>query len=583
MPLMLPVGSSSPSPALLVFSALSLGISLPGCLSKLTKLEPGAAETESSVNPATPNESVTTGRPGTESQQGLPPSSAGTGSADTRVDSESSCSNCEPEVSDAKESSAERDAGGLGVECTSGSYWWRRDAGPSECRPCEAGAFSFDDDAESCVPHGVCEAGSFTIGAGTPQRDVVCAGCQSGFFAAESGLDACVKWRDCEPGEFVKESGSDRADRQCEACADGETSVLQNAGACTAADECAAGFVQVAAAGDGEGPECEPCFAGTYCAGGEEAAVICGSEQWDNDANAATPCVDKTVCLAGKYVADAGSSTTDRTCSDCVEGYSVNSNAEECDDWSTCERGQYVVSAGTTQVDRTCGDCDDGTFSEMENAVACEMWRTCSAPDEYETGKPTLESDRECGKCELPERARGDNAEACEIVAFQMASGQVSMEAEHFHFTAGQSSDEHEWQELELSGTSGGHCLELTPDVDATWLTSPATTAPKLEYSVNFTQTGSFYIHVRGDTGAKTVGTSDSCFAGIDGVATNSYMFSNVSGAWIWNSQPASVSTTGVHIVQIFGREDGFRIDKIVVSTSSVPPTGEGPAESEQL
>jgi hypothetical protein len=573
----------------LAVTAITTGILSSGCLQKLDDLGVKPVPTQSTINPANPAFStgeVTEGGAASISPTGWQTTAEHFGSdviGDAALDR--TCPNCGPDAGDraiGPVSSGEVDSEPATPQCTSGNYIGRADGGSSDCRPCEPGTFSFDDDAESCVPHGRCEAGTFTIMAGTAERDVVCAGCPSGYFASEPGRDVCVKWRDCEPGQFVKELGSSIADRLCEDCADGETSVVSNAGACTAADECGAGFVQISPAGGGEGPECEPCFAGAFCAGGDAAAVVCTSGTWDNDGNAATPCVEKTSCLAGKYVVDAGSTTADRSCGDCEGGYSETSNAAACNDWTVCQRGQYVVTPGTALVDRACSDCDDGTFTDEDNATACAVWSTCRAPGAYETAAPSAEGDRGCGECKVPELALEDNASACVVVAFQMVSGQVAMEAEHFHATSSEASEDHLWQELELTGTSGGRCLELTPDVDATWLNSPATTAPKLEYSVNFTQTGTFYIHVRGDTGAKTIGTSDSCFAGVDGAATSAFMFSNVSGAWGWLTQPTSVTTTGVHVVQIFGREDGFRVDKIVVSTSNVPPTGDGPTESAQ-
>lgn len=558
------------------------------CLPKLDSLEAGAAGKEATVNPAKPgpgsNDAAGSGSAqsfGTSAQSSAVESSTQAVSKDAAMDR--TCRSCPP---DAGVLGSVSDAGldaAAAPDCSPGNYLWLVDGGRVECQPCEPGTFSLGPNSERCTPHGRCQLGTFTIATGTVDRDVVCAGCPSGYFAAEVGMDSCVKWRDCQPGQFVEEGGSSTADRQCGNCVDGETSAVLNSGACTVAGQCGAGFVQSPAAGGGGGPECAACSPGTYCAGGETPVVACGSDVWDDDANPATPCVLKTTCLAGNYVAEPGTSTSDRECRDCAEGFTDVSNAEVCQAWSDCEPGQYVAALGTAYADRVCSDCDDGWFSDVENSRACETWRTCLAPNAYETAAPSAESDRVCGACVSPEIALEDNARACGVVAFQMVDGEVAMEAEHFHVAASQASEAHDWQALELAGTSGGHCLELTPDVDSTWLNAPATTAPKLEFNVNFTQTGSFYIHVRGDTGARTLGTSDSCFAGVDGVATNAFMFSNVSGAWGWLSQPTSVTSSGVHVVQIFGREDGFRIDKIVVSDSNVPPVGDGPPESSQL
>lgn len=52
-------------------------------------------------------------------------------------------------------------------------------------------------------------------------------------------------------------------------------------------------------------------------------------------------------------------------------------------------------------------------------------------------------------------------------------------------------------------------------------------------------------------------------------------------GRGINASASFSVATTGEHTVNVWRREDGFVVDKIVITTSaSYTPTGTGPAES---
>jgi hypothetical protein len=57
---------------------------------------------------------------------------------------------------------------------------------------------------------------------------------------------------------------------------------------------------------------------------------------------------------------------------------------------------------------------------------------------------------------------------------------------------------------------------------------------------------------------------------------------------WTWSKSTMdgpvatfNVSSTGLHTVNVWMREDGFEIDKIVLTVnSSYTPTGTGPAES---
>jgi hypothetical protein len=100
-------------------------------------------------------------------------------------------------------------------------------------------------------------------------------------------------------------------------------------------------------------------------------------------------------------------------------------------------------------------------------------------------------------------------------------------------------------------------------------------------YRVDFTTTGNFNVFIRGDD---ALGQDDgnSVWAGIDDVpiSTTSYFSFPVStGTWAWVSLSVNVSTTGIHTFTIWGREDGVKIDKIVI-TSGAAPSGNGPAES---
>jgi hypothetical protein len=83
--------------------------------------------------------------------------------------------------------------------------------------------------------------------------------------------------------------------------------------------------------GHGRHGHCVDCEPGTFCAGGRTPEVACATGTWDHDADAATRCVDWGECRAGQYVAQAGSTLTDRACEACAEGETSNTaNAAAC-------------------------------------------------------------------------------------------------------------------------------------------------------------------------------------------------------------------------------------------------------------
>ena len=116
--------------------------------------------------------------------------------------------------------------------------------------------------------------------------------------------------------------------------------------------------------------------------------------------------------------------------------------------------------------------------------------------------------------------------------------------------------------------------------------TGYTTGSPQLDYRVNFLTTGTYQVWVRG-LGA---GTADrTVHSGIDGTGPASAdRLSGFTGTLGWQkatldgaSATISVTAAGLHTINIWMREDGFQIDKILLTTSaSFTPTGAGPAES---
>jgi hypothetical protein len=168
----------------------------------------------------------------------------------------------------------------------------------------------------------------------------------------------------------------------------------------------------------------------------------------------------------------------------------------------------------------------------------------------------------------------------CAVPSFQMSGGQVAFEAESYTSTSANGSTD-TWTAESTSGVSGGISMRVGPDTDndPSWTSSVATTAPRMVYYVNFTDTGTFTVYIRGN-GQDGNDTDNSCWAGVDDVPLSSYFaFPVSSSAWDWIPQSLTVSTTGVHTFTIWGREDGFRADKIVI-TKGAAPTLDGPSQS---
>nr|MBX2820724.1 T9SS type A sorting domain-containing protein [Rhodothermaceae bacterium] len=111
------------------------------------------------------------------------------------------------------------------------------------------------------------------------------------------------------------------------------------------------------------------------------------------------------------------------------------------------------------------------------------------------------------------------------------------------------------------------------------------TESPEMQYEIEFTETGSYYVW------ARVYGETDddiTVHGGVDGVVSASKIDGQTTGDWDWtniDTQDKEVTvgilTPGPYTFNVWMRDDGLYIDKIVLTTdANFTPTGLGPAES---
>ena len=109
--------------------------------------------------------------------------------------------------------------------------------------------------------------------------------------------------------------------------------------------------------------------------------------------------------------------------------------------------------------------------------------------------------------------------------------------------------------------------------------------------NVAFTTPGTYSVWVRGSAAN---GNDDSLHAGLDGAgpASADRLSSFTSSGWVWKRDtmdgvPATLVITapGLHTIHLWMREDGLKVDKILLRTSasSSAPSGKGPSESPRV
>jgi hypothetical protein len=169
---------------------------------------------------------------------------------------------------------------------------------------------------------------------------------------------------------------------------------------------------------------------------------------------------------------------------------------------------------------------------------------------------------------------------------FLEQSGQVVIEAEHFDSMIARGGKS--WTPAATpAGFGGSGAMSATPNTGTQIDANIAATSPELRYAVKFATTGVYRVWLRGHI---AVGTDNSAHVGVDGVAVSSAdrMSAMSPDAWKWFNAtmdgPAAtitISAAGVHTINVWMREDGFSLDRILLTKSTtLVPSGVGATES---
>ncbi len=141
------------------------------------------------------------------------------------------------------------------------------------------------------------------------------------------------------------------------------------------------------------------------------------------------------------------------------------------------------------------------------------------------------------------------------------------------------------------SGSSGRGWMESLPDERGENGIGPdvpnGTEGARLDYNIWINQPGIYYIWVRG----KSKGSeSNGVHVGVDGILSGGQAISGFfpQNQWTWESLRRNfskafieVTTPGAHTLNVWNRDDGFKLDKIVLARDiGFTPSGTGPDES---
>ena len=171
--------------------------------------------------------------------------------------------------------------------------------------------------------------------------------------------------------------------------------------------------------------------------------------------------------------------------------------------------------------------------------------------------------------------------------AFMESGGAVTMEAESGLVVQRAAS----WiLRSDLSGFAGAGFVSAEPNVNVNQGSGYVGVSPEVQFPVRFATPGTYYVWIRG---YGQTDEDDSVHVGLDGnaVVTGEMIseFQLKPSAWDWSNVAMDrvrratlvIPSAGVHTINVWMREDGFRFDKMLLTTdSNLTPTGNGPAES---
>ncbi len=123
-----------------------------------------------------------------------------------------------------------------------------------------------------------------------------------------------------------------------------------------------------------------------------------------------------------------------------------------------------------------------------------------------------------------------------------------------------------------IGGYSGSGLMEAHPNDGNTVAANWTTASPELQYSITFTNPGTYYVWLRGY--AETTETV-SAYIGLDGASPAAAQIDLPKlGTWTWSNAAAgssvpvaiTVGAAGTHTLSIWMRDAGFALDKIILT-----------------
>ena len=141
-------------------------------------------------------------------------------------------------------------------------------------------------------------------------------------------------------------------------------------------------------------------------------------------------------------------------------------------------------------------------------------------------------------------------------------NGLIILEAENY--TSENSGLRTSWQAFSDSQASGGAYMQV-PNAANEQNANNSLSGPNMNYAINIAQESTYYLWVR----VIAPGFSDdSGIVAVDGTSRGNF-YPKLNAQWTWEKFPLGNLSTGSHTLGFYMREDGLKVDKFILSSSS--------------
>ncbi len=226
-------------------------------------------------------------------------------------------------------------------------------------------------------------------------------------------------------------------------------------------------------------------------------------------------------------------------------------------DYSQLDQKTVPLRFGTEEITSAAGILDIILVNDRSGSMAQSGWTSEKGDSSYEFSNVNTPGNG------------WSNVYTFDIDGISNSCNFIEIEAENY--TALIPRGSHSWAfRTAQPGFEGSGYLKAEPDSGTNINSGYSSTSPELQYQVNLPRSGTYFVWIRG---YGLGGSSDSVHFGIDGTEIDTTdRIGSFPSSWTWMQDTMDgekayfTAEKGTHTLSIWMREDGFMIDKIILT-----------------